>query len=376
MQAANTRHYVAIEEDGWRLDYFLGAKYGLGRRRAGQLCAERKVLVDGVPTPGGRKLQRGQQVSVLEENLDFFYPALVPEEADLFKRLCVLLENEQLVVCSKPRGMHSVRLGNERELTLVDCLRSLYFTEGKSQSGVSKYEREAGLLQRLDYYTSGLVLQARSAQAWSEWRQELKRETISKYYLALVEAVPKQQVLEMNSPVVVRPNSVRVYDRVCSSRDRLYPAKSVIYFLRAVTPLVSGQKDSALVLVEGRTMKRHQVRYHCAEAGYPLVGDSTYGAKTELMDYFPGVIEQEAEVGLLRGDRRPGGFLLHAYGLRFSGRLFGGLGLVSSQDRSRLNWSESYIADKAPFLTTILASRGLDLWGDLAEWEKNRGSPW
>jgi 23S rRNA pseudouridine1911/1915/1917 synthase len=61
----------------------------------------------------------------------------------------------------------------------------------------------------------------------------------------------------------------------------------------SITPVRYADSIMAtLATVKASPARRHQVRAHCAYKGFPLVGDSLYGAKTNLQNFFPEISAQ------------------------------------------------------------------------------------
>ncbi len=126
------------------------------------------------------------------------------------------------------------------------------------------------LLNRLDSATSGVILAAGSEALAREIRRQFRRKQVSKVYVALVFGVP-------NPPTAVWRDLVAVARKGGVVRTAAgpggIPAESWMTLLRAG----EGDPRRALVRLEPRTGRSHQLRVQCARRGRPIVGDQTYG---------------------------------------------------------------------------------------------------
>jgi 23S rRNA pseudouridine1911/1915/1917 synthase len=142
---------------------------------------------------------------------------------------------------------------------------------------------EPGLVHRLDRETSGLVVFARTAQAFDELRRSFASGGARKMYLAACacgEEIPDSAVpLRIESrfaPYGRGRTMVRAVFPGERSRKLLKSAGSEIYVTEAeVTARGNGRLLLAASILRGF---RHQVRVHLAFLGFPILGDPLYGA--------------------------------------------------------------------------------------------------
>lgn len=143
---------------------------------------------------------------------------------------------------------------------------------------------EGGLINRLDYETSGLMIGAKDTKTYERLREMIQQGEIHKKYLALIEGeVGEDATVEgwigprhRGSKKVTfwekKPKGVRALE----ATTKIIPIKKI----------VSKEGEAAtLVEVEAHVARRHQVRVSCAEIGAPLIGDVLYGSKKELVGW-------------------------------------------------------------------------------------------
>lgn len=205
-------------------------------------------------------------------------------------RFRIAYEDEDLVVVDKPAGVvvHP-GAGNARG-TLVNGLLG-------ARPELAHLPR-AGLVQRLDKDTSGLLVVAANSKALLRLGDAMRGRRIDRWYLAVVEG---RMVAGGRVELAMgRDRRNRLRQRV---RADGRPAVTDVY-VRA--------RYAAHTLVEARlgTGRTHQVRVHLAALGHPLVGDRRYGAR--------GVVPPAASADHAALARAFGRQALHAYHLGFA----------------------------------------------------------
>ena len=184
----------------------------------------------------------------------------------------VVYEDDAIVAINKPSLLHSVQLGGSDSASVADWLLARYPILEK----VGDKPGDAGLIQRLDFETSGIMVAALTKSAWANLKDQMEHSTINKSYLILVEGQPTQEFV-MNTWIGSRyrgSKKVTVYD---TSHKRTLPAKTSFRLLKYFA-----ENNCALIQARASAARRHQVRAHAAHAGFPLIGDKLYGAKSAL----------------------------------------------------------------------------------------------
>jgi 23S rRNA pseudouridine1911/1915/1917 synthase len=209
-----------------------------------------------------------------------------PEEIPLD----VLFEDNDLIVVNKPAGLVVHPAAGNREHTLVNAL--LHHCRG-GLAGIGGVERP-GIVHRLDKGTSGCIVVAKTDFAHQALVAQFKSRGVKKIYRA-----------------VCRGRFERASGRIetvigRSERDRKKMSARVTRGRQAVTDyrVLKQFPDFALVELHIHTGRTHQIRVHMAHIGHPVLGDATYGGKSEIRNP-----KSEKSVA------RP---MLHAYKLGFT----------------------------------------------------------
>ena len=181
----------------------------------------------------------------------------------------IVYEDDFVVVVNKPSCIHSVTLGKGRKNTIADFLISNF----PNIELASLKPQDGGLVNRLDFETTGLLLAAKTRESWRLHYALHKNGKIHKKYLALVEGkFPDRLTLE-NFIGSKSRRGRKVYTFSQGGARRLQAVSLMSRF--AYNPLT----DTSLIEISGSIFRRHQIRAHLASVGHPLLGDVLYGSK-------------------------------------------------------------------------------------------------
>lgn len=264
---------IADTEAGARLDKLIVQKVpGLGRAAAKRLFSEGRVRLIAGGEGYGHRAAKGDVAGandVIELDLE---PegAASAAVADPDLPLQIVLETAEAVVADKPAGQPTAPLDPGERGSLANALVAKY----PEMAGIGFSPREPGLVHRLDTGTSGLVLAARTEQAFQTLSAALKEARLDKRYLVICSAVDLPESGTIDFPLAPHPKDRRrVYPCI-------HPRDVVRYAPRpATTSYVKLREHDGLALVEVRAPKaaRHQIRAHFAAIEHPLLGDTLYG---------------------------------------------------------------------------------------------------
>lgn len=256
--------------EGERLDRFLVARVpNMSRAKAKKMIAAGSIRLNGRHCVKGALLERGDVVTLEALPQPTEFRALASDDA----RVVTVHEDDACVVVSKPAGMPSHPLAADETGTVANVLVARY----PEMAGVGYSKREPGLVHRLDTDTSGLVLAARTVEAFERLRDALRAGQIDKRYQAL--CVGRVEAPDAITTAIARKDATSM--RVC--RDAIETERHGGH--RARTEILSAEHldgERSLIEVRARSARRHQIRVHLASIGHPLVGDVLYGGPPDL----------------------------------------------------------------------------------------------
>jgi tRNA pseudouridine32 synthase/23S rRNA pseudouridine746 synthase len=119
-----------------------------------------------------------------------------------------------------------------------------------------KPQRPAFLVHRLDRAANGLIILAHTKKTSKAFADLFQKRQIKKQYLATVEGVI---------------DGITLPYTISSKIDN----KSAISIITAVKQL---NDKKTLVTIEIKTGRKHQIRKHLSEFGYPIIGDRLHGS--------------------------------------------------------------------------------------------------
>jgi len=128
-------------------------------------------------------------------------------------------------------------------------------------------EDRPGIVHRLDKETSGLIVVAKSNNAYRELQRQFKSREVGKTYFGLVRGKISRKEGTISWPIGRhRKNGAKM--SVKTKNPRLAETHYTV---------IKEFKDHSLIEIKPTTGRTHQIRVHFSAAGHPLVGDSKYG---------------------------------------------------------------------------------------------------
>lgn len=258
---------IGEEHAGSRLDRVLVAELPrLGRAAAGALFRDGHVRVaEGRALRAAKKGDRaltGQTLHVKVAQLD--RRAVADEDMPLK----VVEATDAWVIIDKPAGIASAPLAPGERGTAANALLARY----PEMAEIGYSPREPGLCHRLDSGTSGLLLAARTPQAFRHLTAAIRGGEMDKRYLLLCQAaaLPQPQG-RIDFPLLPDPRNPRRVSWL--DDDDAWGGRASVTHYRTQ----SEHGEWALVEARAGCAYRHQIRVHFAAIGAPLLGDVLYG---------------------------------------------------------------------------------------------------
>ena len=173
----------------------------------------------------------------------------------------VVYVDEVVVVVNKPSGMLSMP-GRQTTYSVATWAQ-------ESWPG-------SMVAHRLDMSTSGIILVAKTEEAYHALQEQFTERVVKKKYLAIVEGKPQEEHGVINLPLSSDP-----LNRPCQVVDHEHGKQAITEY--RVLATAQGYTLLALWPHTGRT---HQLRMHCAHhegLDCPILGDELYGRKAERL---------------------------------------------------------------------------------------------
>lgn len=178
--------------------------------------------------------------------------------------LDILYEDEDLVLVNKEPFMVTHTAKDDSEGTLLNYMLG-HFEK-------NDIKRKVRFINRLDRDTSGIVLVAKNAFAQDKVTSEFEK-NVEKKYIAIVEGILDEKEGTIDGPIA-------------TSEDGIKREVNYVIGKRSLTSykVLEEYKNMSLILLTLHTGRTHQIRVHMAYIGHPVLGDSLYGFKSDLIN--------------------------------------------------------------------------------------------
>ncbi|MBI2007210.1 MAG: RluA family pseudouridine synthase [Candidatus Blackburnbacteria bacterium] len=206
----------------------------------------------------------------------------------------ILYEDEDVLAVDKPSGMVVNRAESVKGKTVEDWAEKELKIKNeklKIDDGSDFYKR-SGVVHRLDKETSGILLIAKTPEAFKELQRQFKAREVEKTYIALVhgKVVPPKGVIR--APVGRLPWHRERFGVLAGGREAETRYKTISNFAPSPKRLwrvgdktqISNEELTLLELYP-KTGRTHQIRVHLKSISHPVIGDPLYaGRKTARRD--------------------------------------------------------------------------------------------
>ena len=255
---AKYEHVVTEDEYGMSINTILRLNYRFSSRFKTKIKYQKLIDLNGTPTPGYIKPEVGDIIGVR-----------LPEESNDFPAedipLDVIYEDDDLLIINKQPGIIVHPTKGHPEHTIANGLMK-YMADTKQNFKIR-------FANRIDMDTSGIIVVAKNANAQNELSSQMRRGTVKKKYIALVEGIVDKDHFEIDLPIG-RPDPISIQRTVMyeGGKDAL-----------TEVDVLERYEAHTLVEVTLHTGRTHQIRVHLSHIGHPIAGDALYGGSDELI---------------------------------------------------------------------------------------------
>lgn len=258
---------VGDKDDGRRLEKYLSSSFTkLSPALAQKYVRLGRVRVNGIKAKLGAHVAKGDVLNLyIEDELLAADDPVEPLYRSFRPHINALYEDENVLVVDKRPGLLCHPDDREKVDTLLTHARAYLFQKG-GWSG-TKGSFHPVLVNRIDRFTGGIVIIAKTEEALGVLNQKIRDGEIDKYYLCAVGGRLKHRAGVLDNYLLQEGKKVRVFPRPTPEAKR------------AVTHYRVLREAGGLSLVECllETGRTHQIRAQFADAGHPLLGDTQYG---------------------------------------------------------------------------------------------------
>ncbi|WP_309069310.1 RluA family pseudouridine synthase, partial [Microbacterium sp.] len=266
--------------DGSRVDAALAKMLGFSRTFAAEVAEAGGVQLDGATVGKSDRVHAGAWLDVEWRAKE--EPRVIPIEVP---DLGIAYQDDHIVVVDKPSGVAAHPSVGWEGPTVLGALEAAGVRVATSGAA----ERQ-GVVHRLDVGTSGLMVVAKTEQAYTVLKRAFKERTVDKIYHAVVQGHPDPLAGTIDAPIGRHPSHSWKFAVTPDGKDSITHYETIEAF-----------PGASLLEIHLETGRTHQIRVHMAAHRHPCVGDPLYGADPTL----------SARLGLTRQ-------WLHAHELSFA----------------------------------------------------------
>ncbi|ERJ12453.1 RluA family pseudouridine synthase [Haloplasma contractile] len=225
-------------------------------RLTNKLIKTKKLFINAKPVKKNIHIKIDEIVKIEFEDESHNY-----EEIDL--PLDIVFEDNDIIVINKEPHLVVHPTKSHHHNTIANRI-AYYFRE-------KNLNRKIRFVNRLDMDTSGLLIVAKNPYAHQYLAKQFEKNTVIKEYLAFVNGKLEDKHGVINQPIKKDEDTGKY---IVDSNGK----SSVTEF-----EVIKEMKDHSLVKCRLKSGRTHQIRVHLSTLGHPIISDSLYGEKSDLI---------------------------------------------------------------------------------------------
>ncbi|NQU77828.1 RluA family pseudouridine synthase [Candidatus Falkowbacteria bacterium] len=270
-----------------RLDIHLTKKYPeYSRSHLQKLIKSKAVLVNNKTVKPHYQLKPTDKIT---EKIT--PPKKIDLSPDKSKKLNIIHEDNNYLVINKPAGLVVHPSESVKSKTLVNLLIAHYppiknIGDHNPELRVASPElRRPGIVHRLDKDVSGLMVIAKTQDAFNNLKKQFKSHTIKKEYTCLVHGNVKKDSGIITTPIGRSHKGYKMSAHTQpKEKDKQAVTKYVVikrYLNSTLNPSKESGSGLTLLKIQTLTGRTHQIRVHLSSIGHPILGDPIYKSKSK-----------------------------------------------------------------------------------------------
>lgn len=267
---------ITTEQAGARLDVFLAERTEHSRSQWQKAIKAGSVTVNEKTVAPHHKLRTDDAVAVHAEPQPQETSVTKPttRETNVAKELepRIITENDDYLVIDKPAGLIVHPGEGVHEATLADWLVQRY----PAIAEVGDDPLRPGIVHRLDKEASGVMVVAKTAQAFAWLKRQFKNREVEKEYLALVYGATSKDTDTITFPIA---RSAQGFKMAALPNEEQAKAGATARAAHTTFNVEQRFINYTYLRVGIATGRTHQIRVHMSAYGHPIVGDDLYGTK-------------------------------------------------------------------------------------------------
>ena len=230
---------------------------GVSSRLIRKSIKSEKIYLNGKLIKKNKKLKLNDIISLRFEDEE-------PNGKVEKKSLDILYEDDDLILINKEPFMVTHTAKDDSDGTLLNYLLG-YFDE-------NNIRRKVRFVNRLDRDTSGIVVACKNSFAQDKISSDF-RDKVEKKYLAICSGIFKEKEGIIDAPIATSEDNIR------REVNYVIGKKSITSY-----KILEEYDKMSLVMLTLYTGRTHQIRVHLSHLSHPIIGDSLYGEKSDLIN--------------------------------------------------------------------------------------------
>jgi len=271
---------VKIEDEGKRLDVFLAEKLeNITRSQIQKIIKSGNITINDVVFDSPHHKVKDNDLIVVSstEKQKKEVVKKVAEEGEepvflTINDIDIIEENDDYIIINKPAGLITHGDDHIMEKTLADLLLEKY----PEMKNVGDDPHRPGIVHRLDKEASGLMVVARTQEAFEHLKEQFKKRRTKKIYVTLVYGKTDKDNDTINFPIARSARGFKMAAKAYTEKGvKTTEGKAADTEFDVLTRYV----NYTLLKVRIKTGRTHQIRTHMSAYGHPIVGDKLYSTR-------------------------------------------------------------------------------------------------